>query len=37
VYATVLERWWDLDSERALGRRFELLPILHGSRGAVDG
>lgn len=28
VYATVLQRWWGLDSERALGRRFELLPIL---------
>jgi uncharacterized protein (DUF1501 family) len=29
VYATVLQRWWGLDSERVLGRRFEPLPILH--------
>jgi uncharacterized protein (DUF1501 family) len=29
VYATVLERWWGLDSARALGSRFEPLPILH--------
>lgn len=28
VYATVLERWWGLDSVRALGRRFALLPLL---------
>jgi uncharacterized protein (DUF1501 family) len=27
-YATVLERWWQLDSVRALGRRFEPLPVL---------
>lgn len=28
VYATVLERWWGLDSERALGARFASLPLL---------
>lgn len=28
VYATVLERWWKLDSERALGGRFAPLPLL---------
>lgn len=28
LYATVLERWWQLDSARVLGRRFEPLPIL---------
>ncbi|MFZ5541750.1 MAG: DUF1501 domain-containing protein [Pseudomonadota bacterium] len=28
VYATVLERWWKLDSERALGARFAPLPLL---------
>lgn len=28
VYATVLQRWWGLDSERALGRRWPLLPLL---------
>lgn len=28
VYATVLERWWALDSVRALGGRFALLPLL---------
>jgi uncharacterized protein (DUF1501 family) len=28
VYATVLERWWQLDSQRALGRRFAPLPLL---------
>lgn len=28
VYATVLERWWTLDSERALGARFAPLPLL---------
>lgn len=28
VYATVLQRWWGLDSERALGGRYALLPLL---------
>ncbi|MFN3565044.1 MAG: DUF1501 domain-containing protein [Burkholderiaceae bacterium] len=28
VYATVLERWWNLDSERVLGARFAPLPLL---------
>jgi uncharacterized protein (DUF1501 family) len=28
VYATLLQHWWGLDSERALGRRFEPVPIL---------
>ena len=28
VYATILERWWGLDSERVLGRRLEPLPLL---------
>jgi uncharacterized protein (DUF1501 family) len=28
VYAAVLERWWQLDSERVLGRRFAPLPLL---------
>lgn len=28
VYATVLERWWGLDSRNVLGGRFETLPII---------
>ncbi len=28
VYATVLERWWELDSVRVLGARFSPLPLL---------
>jgi uncharacterized protein (DUF1501 family) len=28
VYATVLERWWQLDSARVLGGRFAPLPLL---------
>lgn len=28
LYATVLERWWQLDSTRVLGRRFAPLPLL---------
>lgn len=28
VYATVLERWWQLDSTRVLGGRFAPLPLL---------
>lgn len=28
VYATVLERWWGLDSTRVLGGRYALLPLL---------
>ncbi|MCC7115871.1 MAG: DUF1501 domain-containing protein [Burkholderiales bacterium] len=28
VYATILERWWSLDSRAVLGTRFEPLPLL---------
>ena len=28
VYATVLQRWLGVDSEAALGGRYELLPVL---------
>lgn len=28
VYATVIERWWKLDSRAALGRNFPLVPLL---------
>jgi uncharacterized protein (DUF1501 family) len=28
MYATVLDRWWGIDSTRVLGERFETLPLL---------
>ncbi len=28
LYATLIEQWWQLDAERALGRRFPTLPLL---------
>lgn len=28
LYATVLERWWDIDSAVVLGRKFDTLPLL---------
>jgi uncharacterized protein (DUF1501 family) len=28
VYATVLERWWGVDSAAVLGGRFDTLPII---------
>ena len=28
VYATVLERWWDVDARNALGGRFAAVPFM---------